>query len=79
MPEPAACTIDDLARYGRTAWEGVRNCQARNFLRGDMQVGDRVLSYAFNANPSGVATLAAIPARMASRYAETATSAGLAA
>lgn len=52
--EPDAYTIDQLARDGVTGWEGVRNYQARNFLRDDMQVGDGVLFYASNAEPSGV-------------------------
>lgn len=58
--EPAAYTIDDLARDGRTSWEGVRNYQARNFMRDEMQEGDDVLFYASNADPSGVAGLATI-------------------
>jgi predicted RNA-binding protein with PUA-like domain len=58
--EPAAYTIDDLARDGRTSWEGVRNYQARNFMRDDMREGDRVLFYASNADPSGVTGLATI-------------------
>ncbi len=58
--EPSAYTIDDLARDGRTSWEGVRNYQARNFMRDDMQEGDGVLFYASNANPSGVTGLATI-------------------
>jgi predicted RNA-binding protein with PUA-like domain len=58
--EPDAYTIDDLARDGRTSWEGVRNYQARNFMRDDMQVGDGVLFYASNADPSGVTGLATI-------------------
>jgi predicted RNA-binding protein with PUA-like domain len=58
--EPAAYTIDDLARDGRTSWEGVRNYQARNFMRDEMRVGDGVLFYASNADPSGVAGLAEI-------------------
>jgi predicted RNA-binding protein with PUA-like domain len=58
--EPAAYTIDDLARDGRTSWEGVRNYQARNFMRDDMQEGDAVLFYASNADPSGVTGLASI-------------------
>jgi predicted RNA-binding protein with PUA-like domain len=58
--EPAAYTIDDLARDGRTSWEGVRNFQARNFMRDQMQVGDGVLFYASNADPSGVTGLAEI-------------------
>jgi len=58
--EPAAYTIDDLARDGTTSWEGVRNYQARNFMRDEMQVGDPVLFYASNAHPSGVTGLAQI-------------------
>ena len=58
--EPGAYTIDDLKRDGRTSWEGVRNYQARNFMRDDMQVGDGVLFYASNADPSGVTGLAKI-------------------
>jgi len=58
--EPSAYTIDDLARDGRTSWEGVRNYKARNYLRDEMQVGDGVLFYASNADPSGVTGLAAI-------------------
>ena len=58
--EPAAYTIDDLARDGQTSWEGVRNYQARNILRDEMQVGDGVLFYASNADPSGVTGLATI-------------------
>jgi predicted RNA-binding protein with PUA-like domain len=58
--EPAAYTIDDLARDGVTTWEGVRNYQARNFLRDQMQVGDGVLFYASNADPSGVTGVAEI-------------------
>ena len=58
--EPAAYSIDDLARDGVTTWEGVRNYQARNFMRDQMQVGDGVLFYASNADPSGVTGLAEI-------------------
>jgi predicted RNA-binding protein with PUA-like domain len=58
--EPAAYTIADLERDGRTSWEGVRNYQARNFMRDDMQEGDGVLFYASNADPSGVTGLATI-------------------
>ena len=58
--EPAAYTIEDLARDGLTSWEGVRNYQARNFMRDEMQVGDGVLFYASNADPSGVTGLAEI-------------------
>ena len=58
--EPAAYTIADLARDGKTSWEGVRNFQARNFMRDEMSVGDPVLFYASNAEPSGVTGLATI-------------------
>jgi predicted RNA-binding protein with PUA-like domain len=58
--EPSAYAIADLERDGTTSWEGVRNFQARNFLRDDMRNGDGVLFYASNANPSGVTGLATI-------------------
>ena len=58
--EPEAYTIDDLKRDGRASWEGVRNYQARNFMRDDMQEGDGVLFYASNADPSGVTGLAEV-------------------
>lgn len=58
--EPEAYSIDDLARDGSTTWEGVRNFQARNYLRDDFKVGDGVLFYASNSVPSGVAGLAEV-------------------
>jgi predicted RNA-binding protein with PUA-like domain len=58
--EPSAYTIDDLERDGTTSWEGVRNFQARNFMRDDMKAGDPVLFYASNAEPSGVTGLAIV-------------------
>jgi predicted RNA-binding protein with PUA-like domain len=58
--EPEVYSIDDLRRDGRTSWEGVRNYQARNFMRDDMRVGDRVLFYHSNADPAGVAGLARV-------------------
>ena len=58
--EPEAYAITDLERDGVTTWEGVRNYQARNFLRDDMKVGDGVLFYASNADPSGVTGLAEV-------------------
>lgn len=58
--EPDAYTIADLERDGQTSWEGVRNYQARNFMRDEMQAGDGVLFYASNADPSGVTGLATI-------------------
>jgi predicted RNA-binding protein with PUA-like domain len=54
--EPDVFSIRDLATVKRrtTHWEGVRNYQARNFLRA-MRLGDRALFYHSNATPSAVA------------------------
>jgi predicted RNA-binding protein with PUA-like domain len=57
--EPSAYSIDDLQRDGTTSWEGVRNYQARNFMRA-MGVGDKVLFYASSADPAGVTGLAEV-------------------
>jgi predicted RNA-binding protein with PUA-like domain len=64
--EPGVFSIDDLKRDGKTAWTGVRNYQARNSMRDDMRVGDPVLFYYSNAEPSGVAGIARVcsPAHM---------------
>ena len=58
--EPGAYSIDDLKRDGTTKWDGVRNYQARNFMRDEMRLGDKVLFYASNADPSGVTGLAEV-------------------
>ena len=58
--EPGAYSIDDLERDGSTCWDGVRNYQARNFMRDAMSVGDPVLFYHSNANPPGVAGVARV-------------------
>lgn len=55
--EPGTYSIDDLRRDGVTTWEGVRNYQARNFLRDDVQIDDLVLFYHSSAKPPGVAGL----------------------
>jgi len=52
--EPGEYALADLAADGRTDWEGVRNYQARNYMRDEMRVGDQVLFYHSNARPSGV-------------------------
>jgi predicted RNA-binding protein with PUA-like domain len=54
--EPEAYSIDDLAREPTktTFWDGVRNYQARNFLRDSVRVGDRVLIYHSNCDPPAV-------------------------
>ncbi|HXO42314.1 MAG TPA: EVE domain-containing protein [Thermoanaerobaculia bacterium] len=58
--EPGAYSIDDLERDGESSWEGVRNFQARNLLRDEVKVGDGVLFYASNAEPSGVTGIAEV-------------------
>ena len=58
--EPGTYSIDDLESDGETMWDGVRNYQARNFMRDDMEVGDRVLFYHSNASPPGVAGVAEV-------------------
>ena len=59
--EPDVFSFDDLlaAPDRTTNWDGVRNYQARNFMR-SMQVGDGVLFYHSNAEPAGVAGLAEV-------------------
>ena len=54
--EPDAFSIDDLknAEDKKTHWDGVRNYQARNFMRDDMKKGDKVLFYHSNADPTAV-------------------------
>ena len=59
--EPGAYSIDDLRRDKTTSWDGVRNYQARNFMRA-MSVGDKVLFYASSADPSGVSGIAEVSA-----------------
>jgi predicted RNA-binding protein with PUA-like domain len=60
--EPTECSIDDaLAAPGATVpWTGVRNYQARNFLRDDMQVGDGVLFYHSSCAEPGIAGIAQV-------------------
>jgi predicted RNA-binding protein with PUA-like domain len=47
-------SIDDLKRDKKTAWSGVRNYQARNYMMREMSVGDQVLFYHSNSKPTGV-------------------------
>ena len=57
--EPETYSIDDLRRDGTTAWNGVRNYQARNFMKA-MNVGDRVLFYHSSTELTGVAGIAEV-------------------
>jgi predicted RNA-binding protein with PUA-like domain len=63
--EPDECSIDDvLAAPGRkTAWSGVRNYQARNFMRDRMKVGDGVLFYHSSCPEPGIAGLAEVASK----------------
>ena len=60
--EPSTYSWDDLtAEEGQTAeWDGVRNYQARNFMRDAMRIGDCVLFYHSNAKPPGIIGIARI-------------------
>lgn len=58
--EPDAFSIDDLERVGTEPWNGVRNYQARNFMRDGMQVGDGVLFYHSNTKPPGIVGTATV-------------------
>ncbi|BFU94432.1 MAG: conserved protein of unknown function [Nitrospira sp.] len=59
--EPSVFSIRDLARSPkqRTSWDGVRNYQARNYMR-QMALGDKVLFYHSNADPPCVAGIAQV-------------------
>ncbi len=58
--EPEEFSIDALARVGIEPWSGVRNYQARNFIRDDMQVGDGILFYHSNCAEPGVVGIAEV-------------------
>jgi len=54
--EPSEFSIEDLAKSKNqtTYWDGVRNYQARNFIRDEMEIGDMVLFYHSNTEPNSV-------------------------
>jgi predicted RNA-binding protein with PUA-like domain len=60
--EPDECSIDDVlaAPERKTAWSGVRNYQARNFMRDEMRVGDGVLFYHSSCPEPGIAGIAEV-------------------
>lgn len=58
--EPDVFSIDDLKRVGREPWNGVRNYQARNYMRDEMKAGDLALFYHSNAKPPGVTGIAKV-------------------
>jgi predicted RNA-binding protein with PUA-like domain len=58
--EPDAFSIDDLERKGQEAWDGVRNYQARNFMRDGMRIGDKVFFYHSNCAEPGIVGIAEV-------------------
>lgn len=58
--EPDVFSIDDLKKKKTSGWDGVRNYQARNFMRDDMKLGDMVLFYHSSCDVPGVAGLAKV-------------------
>ena len=63
--EPDVFSFEDLkSRPNQTEpWDGVRNYQARNFMRDEMRVGDQILFYHSNTNPPGVAGIARVASK----------------
>ena len=58
--EPSEVSIDDALRLGAAPWFGVRNYQARNFMRDQMQLGDGVLFYHSSCDEPGVVGIAEV-------------------
>lgn len=58
--EPDAFSIDDLKGKGQEHWDGVRNYQARNFMRDGMRVGDKVFFYHSNCAEPGIVGIAEV-------------------
>ena len=58
--EPNEYSIDDLKKDKKTHWDGVRNYQARNFMRDDMKPGDGVFYYHSNTDIPGIVGLAEV-------------------
>ena len=58
--EPDTFSIDDLEARGSEPWDGVRNYQARNFMRDGMRVGDGVFFYHSNCAEPGIVGLAKV-------------------
>lgn len=58
--EPDAFSIDDLQRVSTEPWNGVRNYQARNFMRDGMKVGDGILFYHSNCKVPGIVGIATV-------------------
>jgi predicted RNA-binding protein with PUA-like domain len=61
--EPDAYSIDDLERDGRDMWDGIRNYQARNMMRDEMRVGDKVFFYHSNCKEPGIVGIMTVASR----------------
>lgn len=58
--EPDTFGIDDLKSRGREHWDGVRNYQARNFMRDQMRKGDKIFFYHSACSEPGIAGIASV-------------------
>lgn len=58
--EPDVYSIKDLKKDKKSMWEGVRNYQARNFMRDEMRIGDLVIFYHSNAKPPAAVGVAKV-------------------
>ena len=58
--EPDTFSIDDLKRKVTEPWDGVRNYQARNFMRDGMKVGDKIFFYHSNTEIPGIVGIATV-------------------
>jgi predicted RNA-binding protein with PUA-like domain len=58
--EPEVFSIHDLKKLKKAPWDGVRNYQARNFMRDHMRLGDKILFYHSSTDPAGIAGLAEV-------------------
>lgn len=58
--EPDVFSIDDLKKKKHSGWDGVRNYQARNYMRDEMSIGDMVLFYHSSCEIPGIAGLAKV-------------------
>ncbi|WP_376691320.1 EVE domain-containing protein [Wenzhouxiangella sp. EGI_FJ10409] len=61
--EPDVFGIDDLERVGVEPWDGVRNYQARNFMRDDMKLGDKIFFYHSNCKEPGIVGIAEVASK----------------
>jgi predicted RNA-binding protein with PUA-like domain len=61
--EPTSYSLADLKRDGMTAWTGVRNYQARNYMRDDMNPGDGVLFYHSSTDPMAIVGICEITSK----------------